>query len=124
MERTYKVIKLPITGYKVQIYDYYLRGDRVAIEKIMTDAVDMTGEGTISKVDTGYRYDMEDEAVLRAIKSIKDGDKELPVEKETVASLPEDDYELIREKLPKQKGKKSTTRPSEDISEKPRKKGE
>jgi len=124
MERLCKEIKLPVTGYKVQVYNYYLRGDRVAIEKIMTDAVEMTGEGNISKVDTGYKYDMEDEAVMRAIKSIKEGEKVFEVNIDTIHSLPEEDYQFITDNLPKQDRKKSTTKPSEGISEKPQKNGE
>jgi len=118
MERTTKKVKLPITGYEVELYTYYLRGDRIAIEKIMTDAVDMTAEGKLNKVDVGYRYKMEDEAVIRAIKSIKDGNKELEVSDETIHSLPESDYELLRENLPGQSEKKSTTRQSGNISKK------
>jgi len=124
MERANKEIVLPTTKYTVQLYEYYLRGDRVAIERIMTDAVDMTGEGKIAKVDTGYKYRMEDEAVKRAIKSIKDGDKVLPIELKTIHDLPEDDYEFIRASLPKESEKKSTTRPSGDTSEKRQKKEE
>lgn len=124
MERTSKEITLPITKYKVSIYDYYLRGDRVAIERIMTDAVEMTGEGKVASVKTSYRYDMEDEAVLRAVKSAKDGEKELSVDKEWIHSLPEEDYNYLTENLPNEKGKKSTTKPSENISEKVLKNGE
>ena len=124
MERTKKVITLPITKYKVSVYDYYLRGDRVAIEKIMTDAVEMTGEGKVASVKTSYRYDMEDEAVLRAVESVKDGDKELEVNKELIHSLPEEDYTFLSESLPKESGKKSTTKPSGNISEKVLKSGE
>ena len=123
MERTKKEITLPISGYKVGIYDYYLRGDRVAIEKIMTDAVEITGEGKVSSVRTSYRYDMDDEAVIRAVASIKDGEKELTVDKEWLHSLPEDDYAFLRDNLPKESEKKLTPKLSEVISEKPRKSG-
>jgi len=124
MERTKREIILPITKYKVGVYDYYLRGDRVAIEKIMTDAVEMSGEGKVTNVKTSYRYDMEDEAVLRAVAFVKDGDKELSVDKEWVHSLPEEDYEFLTENLPKADKKKLTTKPSENISEKVLKNGE
>lgn len=124
MERTKKEITLPVTGYKVNVYEYYLRGDRVAIERIMTDAVEMTGEGKVASVKTSYRYDMEDEAVLRAVASIKDGDRELDVSKELIHGLPEDDYEFLTNNLPGENEKKSTTKPSGNISEKPQKSGE
>ena len=124
MERATKEIKLPITGYQVKVYDYYLRGDRVAIESIMTEAVEMDAEGKITNVRTGYRYEMEDKAVLLAVKSVKDSDKELDVDKDLIHSLPEEDYEFLKDNLPKEAGKKSTTKPSKDISEKPQKSGE
>ena len=124
MERSKKEIILPITKYKVGVYDYYLRGDRVAIERKMTDAVEMTGDGKVTSVKTSYRYDMEDEAVIRAVASVKDGEKELTIDKELISSLPEDDYECLRDSLPKESEKKSTTKPSRNISEKPQKNGE
>jgi len=125
MERTSKEITLPVSKYKIQVYDYYLRGDRVAIERIMTDSVEMTGEGKISSVKTSYRYDMEDEAVVRAIASIKsDVGAEIVVSVESIRALSEEDYEFLKTKLPKQDEKKSTTKPSEDISVKPQKSGE
>jgi hypothetical protein len=124
MERSVKEITLPITGFKVNVYDYYLRGDRVAIERIMTDAVEMTGDGKVASVKTSYRYDMEDEAVLRAVKSVKDGEKEVTVDKDFVHALPEEDYEFLVTNLPKENVKKSTSKPSSDISEKPQKSGE
>jgi hypothetical protein len=117
MERTSKEYILPISKYKVRVYDYYLRGDRVAIERIMTDAVEMTGEGVISSVKTSYRFDMEDEAVIRAIASIKsEQGADIEVSVDNIRGLSEDDYKFLRTKLPKENEKKSTTKPSEDIS--------
>jgi len=130
MERTYKTYTLPVSKYQVGIYDYYLRGDRVAIEKIMTDAVEVDKEGKFTSVRTSYRYDMEDEAVVRGVAFIKnemgvdvavgkDG-----VKIENIREFAEEDYEFIKSKLPKQDEKNSTTKPSEDISVKPQKSGE
>lgn len=118
MERTYKEIELPITGDKIQIYDYYLRGDRIAIRKIMTDAVSVDTSGKAQKVDTGYTMKMENEEVKRAIKSIKRGDKNVDVSDEYINNLPEEDFEYLRENLPNNKEKNLTTRQSEDTSEK------
>jgi hypothetical protein len=85
----------------------------------------MTGEGKIASVKTSYRYDMEDEAIVRAIASIKSVTGfEIEVNIEAIRALPEEDYEFLRTKLPKQDEKKSTTKPSEGISEKPQKSGE
>jgi hypothetical protein len=125
MERTYKEYILPVSKNKVQVYDYYLRGDRVAIEQIMTDAVVMTAEGTVSSVKTGYRYDMEDEAVIRAVKEMKtEQGTDIEVNITNIRELSEDDYEFLTSRLPKENEKKSTTKPSEGISEKPQKNGE
>lgn len=124
MERPIKEVKLPVSGYNVGIYTYYLRGDRVALERIMTDRAEFDSEGKLKKVDVGYRYDMDDEAVIRATKYIKEGETELSVNKETIHGLPEDDFEFLREQLPKGAKKKLITKPSEDTSKKPKEKGE
>ena len=125
MDRSNKEIKLPISEYRVAIYDYYLHADVVAIQRIMTDAVDVTADGKITNVDTSYRYTMEDESILRAIASVKTKDGlDVVVSKEMLGNLPEEDYEFLKENLPKQKEKKSTTKPLEGISEKPQKNGE
>lgn len=124
MDRPFKEVTLPITGFTVGVHTYYLRGDRVAIQKIMTDAVEVTGKGEATKVDTGYTYDMDDEAVVRAIKFIRDGATNLPIEKKTIHALPEEDYDFLRGELPKEDKKKSTTRRSDDSSKKQTKKDE
>lgn len=121
MERTYKEIELPITKDKVQVYDYYLRGDRIAIRKIMTDAVSLGTDGKAQKVDTGYTMRMENEEVRRAVKSIKRGDKNIDVSDEYINNLPEEDFEYLRENLPSNKEKNLTTRQSEGISKKAQK---
>jgi len=124
MERNYKEITLPISDHVLQIYDHYLRGDRIAIEKIMTDAVTMGTDGGKDVVDIGYTSRQEDEEVLRAIKSIKDGDKNFASNSTYVKNLQEPDFFFIQENLPKEKGKNSTTGQSENTSRKPQKKGE
>jgi len=130
MERTSKTYTLPVTKYQVGIYDYYLRGDRVAIEKIMTDAVEVDKDGKFTSVKTSYRYDMEDEAVVRGVAYIKsEKGVDIAVGKdgvriEVIRELPEEDYEFIKSKLPKQDEKNLTTKPSADISVKPQKSGE
>ena len=124
MERTYKEIKLPITGHEVRVYSYFLRGDRIAIRKIMTDAVEVGTDGKTTKVDTGYTSVMENEEVRRIIKSVKDGDKSIEVTDEYIMSMPENDFSFIREQLPVNKEKNLTTRQSEDTSQKTKKRGE
>jgi hypothetical protein len=121
MERTYKEITLPVTGDIVQVYDYYLRGERIAIRKIMTDAVSVDTAGKAQKVDTGYTMRMENEEVRLAIKAIKRGDKKVDVTEEYINNLPEKDFMLIRENLPSNNEKNLTTRQSEDTLEKAQK---
>lgn len=122
MDRTYKEITLPISGEKLQLYTYYLRGDRIAIRKIMTDSVVMGVDGKPEKVDVSYELKMQDEEVLRAIKSIKKGTESIEPSVDYIYNLAEEDYEFIRDNLPKAKGEKeSTTKQSEDSLEKPRK---
>lgn len=118
MERTYKEIKLPVTGDKVEMYDYYLRGDRIAIRKIMTDAVSVGVDGKAQKVDASYAIKMENEEVKRIIKSVKRGDKKIDATDEYINSLPEKDFDFIRENIPDSEEKNLTTRQSEDILEK------
>lgn len=123
MQRPFKEITLPVSGYKVGIYTYYLRGDHVAIEKVMTDNVEFD-EGKAVRVHVSYRYDMEDEAVLRAIVFAKSGEENVPVDKDFIHNLPQKDFEFLRENLPGEDKKKLTLKPSEDTSKKPRKSGE
>jgi type II secretory pathway component PulC len=122
MDRSFKEITLPISKDKVQLYTYYLRGDRIAIRQIMTEAVVMGTDGKPDSVDVSYELRMQDEEVLRAIKSIKRGEESVEPSKEYVLSLAEEDYDFVRDNLPKAKGAgESTMKQSEDSSEKPRK---
>ena len=124
MERPIKNITLPVTGYKVGIFTYYLRGDRIAIEKIMTGSTKFDSKGKVISVDVGYRYDMDDEAVVRGVKFIKDGESELPVEIATIHGLPEEDFEFLRGSLPKEKGSRSKAKQSAASSKPRQEKGE
>ncbi len=125
MNRPIKEVELPISKWKVGLYLYYTRGDRVAIERIMSDSTEFDERGNVTKVSAGYLLDMDNEAVLRAVKFIKTKDGvDLEIKMDTVNELPEEDFEFLRGYLPKQDKKKLTTKPSEDTSKQSRKKEE
>ena len=110
MNRPTKEITLPVSKIKVELYTYYLRGDKKAIEAIMTDSANIRqkddGEDEI-KLDLSYRAKMEDKAVILAIKSLKDSEgKEMEVNIETLDQLPDEDWKEIYANIPDQKPKK------------------
>jgi hypothetical protein len=123
MERPYKEVELPISKKKVGIYDYYLRGDTVAIDRIMSESAEFDKDGNVVRVKAGFRLDMDNEAVLRIIKYIKDGDINIEVTLEAVNTFPEDDFQFLMEHLPERRKKKLTQKPLGDTS-KPRQKKE
>ena len=124
MDRPSKEIVLPISKLTVGVYLYYLREDTVAIQMIMAGATEFDEAGNVVKVHAGYTYGMDNEAVLRGIKYIKDGDKDVPKNMKTVNSLPADDFDFLKEALPKGAKKKSTTKPLGGSSKQRQKKGE
>jgi len=107
-------IELKISGIKVTLYTYYLRGDRKAIEAIMLENAkfeQVDGESKLKRVDATYRVRMNDKAVLLAVKKLVDKDgKELEVKTETFDKMPDDDFNQIQDALPKPRKKKSTTK--------------
>ena len=123
MDRPSKEVILPTSKLTVGVYLYYLREDTVAIRMIMANATEFDESGNVTKIHAGYTYGMDNEAVLRGIKYIKDGDKDVPRNMKTIDKLPEDDFEFLREQLPKGSKKKSTTKPLGDTSKQHQKKG-
>ena len=111
MDRPTKEVTLPTSGIKLNIFTYYLRGERKEIESIMLDSAefeqDEAGTPRLKKVDASYRSKMEDKAVLLAIKDIvgKSGAK---IEKtvEVLDGLPADDFDVLQGSLPGAKPKK------------------
>jgi len=113
MERSTTEIELKTSGIKAHIYDYYLRGERKDIEAIMLTSAefeDVDGKPKLKKVDATYRTRMEDKAVVLAIKKLvgKDG-KEIEVTTENLDQLPNDDFIIIQDALPKKKATEEQT---------------
>ena len=108
MDRPTKEVKLPVSGIIAIVYAYFLRGERKQIENIMFESAkfvqDETGKPKLDRVDTSYRIKMEDKAVLLAVKKLtgKDG-KDIPISIENLDSLPNEDYEILQDALPKPK---------------------
>lgn len=116
MERPTIEVKLPILGWKVHLYTYYLRGETTAIEAIMLQGAEferVEGETKLKRVDASYRSKMENEAVRLAVKEITDEDgKKIDKNQKFIENLPDDDFVLLQESLPKaQTKKKLTTKP-------------
>ena len=112
MNRPTRKVNLPISKTEAEVYTYYLRGERKEIEAIMLESVnwktsDKDGKPEMVGVDASYRSKMEDKAVLLAIKSLTDSNKE-PVEVtiETLDNLPDEDFATLQEALPSQQLKK------------------
>ena len=113
MERPTTEIELPISGIKAEVYKYYLRGDRKAIEAIMLESAEFEqvgGKPKLKKIDATYRAKMEDKAVLLAVKSLigKDG-KTIEPTIEVLDGLPEKDYDVLQKALPSEEPKKKST---------------
>jgi len=111
MDRPTKEIELPVSGVKVDIFTYYLRGERKQIEAVMLESAefeqDADGKPRLKKVDATYRSKMEDKAVLLAVKRLVDKEgKELPKTTETLDGLPAEDFDLLQASLPQQPKKK------------------
>ncbi len=111
MDRPINEVMLPVSGVKVEIFTYYLRGERKEIEAVMLESAefeqDEAGTPRLKKVDATYRSKMEDKAVILAIKKLTDKDgKELEKKIETLDSLPAEDFEKLQESLPTSQPKK------------------
>jgi hypothetical protein len=111
MERPTVEVELKVSGIKAEVYTYYLRGERKAIEAIMFDSAqfeqDETGTPKLKKVDASYRTKMEDKAVLLAVKRLVDKEgKELEVKTENLDNLPAEDFETLQASLPGNQSKK------------------
>jgi len=105
MDREFIEVLLPISGMKVEIYTYYLRGERKKIEAIMLESAefeqDANGTPKLKKVDASYRTKMEDKAVLLAVKKLVDKEgKEVKVEIGVFDNLPDEDFTLLQASLP------------------------
>ena len=113
MERPTTEVELPVSGIKATVYDYYLRGDRKAIEAVMLESAEFEqvgGRPKLKKVDATYRAKMEDKAVLLAVKSLvgKDG-KPIELTVKVLDELPEKDFEVLQKALPSAEPKKKLT---------------
>ena len=110
MERPTTDIELKVSGTKVTLYTYYLRGDRKAIEAIMLESAQFEqvgGKPKLKKIDATYRAKMEDKAVLLAVKKMADKEgKNIEVTTEILDALPEEDFKSLQEALPDNKPKK------------------
>jgi len=110
MNRPTTEIELPVSGMKAEVYTYYLRGDKKAIEAIMLESAEFEqvgGKPKLKKVDATYRAKMEDKAVLLAVKRLTDkAGKELEINIETLDQLPDEDFEVLQKALPGSKTKK------------------
>ena len=112
MDRPTIEVILPISKTVVQMYTYYLRGERKAIEAIMLESVNWKPSGKDGKpqmagVDTTYRAKMEDKAVLTAIHSLTNSNKEpIEITLETLDNLPDEDFKALQDALPSQQQKK------------------
>jgi hypothetical protein len=110
VDRPTTEIELTVSGIKAEIYTYYLRGDKKAIEAIMLESAEFEQVGdkpTLKKIDATYRAKMEDKAVLLAVKKFTDKDgKELDVSTEILDQLPDEDFKTLESSLPGSKPKK------------------
>ena len=111
MDRPTNLVVLPVSGIKVDVFTYYLRGERKEIEAVMLESAefeqDEAGTPRLKKVDATYRSRMEDKAVLLAIKKFTDKDgKELSKSVEVLDSLPAEDFDKLQESLPGAQPKK------------------
>ena len=111
MERATEEVALLVSGIKAEVYTYYLRGERKAIEAIMFSSAqfeqDESGTPKLKKVDASYRTKMEDKAVVLAIKGLVDKEgKKLEVDIATLDSLPAEDFEQLQKSLPGNQPKK------------------
>jgi len=110
MNRPTTEIKLPVSGMNAELYTYYLRGDRKAIEAIMLESAEFEQVGDkpkLKKVDATYRARMEDKAVLLAVKKLTDKEgKKIEINQESFDALPEKDFQALQEALPGNKFKK------------------
>ena len=111
MDRPINEVTLPVSGIKVEIFAYYLRGERKEIEAVMLESAefeqDEAGTPRLKKVDATYRSKMEDKAVLLAIKKLTDKEgKELEKKVEVLDALPAEDFDKLQESLPGQQPKK------------------
>ena len=111
MERSTTEVNLPNSGMKAIVYTFYTRGERKVIESIMLESAvfeqDENGSPRLKSVDATYRAKMEDKAVLLAVKSFTDKDgNEVKPEVGVLDSLPNEDFELLKQSLPGQSVKK------------------
>jgi hypothetical protein len=106
MERPTKEVKLPISGFTIELYTYYLRRDRKLLESIMLEGMKIEtkeGKAELTTIDPSYRTKMEDKAILLAVKSIKDSEgKEIEASVEVLDNLPADDFDVLQKALPGQ----------------------
>ncbi|MEA2056482.1 MAG: hypothetical protein U9O78_02060 [Patescibacteria group bacterium] len=111
MNRPTKKIELPISGMTAIIYDYYLRGDRKEIEQIMLNSAEFkldqkTGKSEYMGLTGNYKTEMEDKAVLLAVKELNDGDKTIKPTVKVLDQLPAEDFDMLRDALPDSRSKK------------------
>ena len=112
MDRPTNEVSLPISKMVAEVFTYYLRGERKAIEAIMLDSVNWKTSGKDGKpqmegVDTSYRAKMEDKAVTLAIHKLTKLNKEpVKVTTEVLDNLPDEDFKALQDALPSQRQKK------------------
>lgn len=113
MDRPITEVILPVSKMVAEIYTYYLRGERKAIEAIMLESVNWKtskkdGKPQMAGVDATYRAKMEDKAVLMAVKKLTKPNKEpVKVTTETLDNLPDEDFKALQDALPSQQQKKN-----------------
>jgi len=110
MDRPFQEVLLPISKLKAEVYTYYLRGEKKAIEAIMLSSAeyekDNDGKIRLKSLNASYRSEMEDKSVLFAVKSLKDeAGNEIPVKIESLDGLPDDDFKILKDSLPTPKKK-------------------
>jgi len=112
MDRPTNEVSLPISKMVAEVFTYYLRGERKAIEAIMLGSVNWKTSGKDGKpqmdgVDTSYRAKMEDRAVLLAVHKLTKLNKEpVKVTVEVLDNLPDEDFKALQDALPSQRQKK------------------
>jgi len=110
MERPTTEIGLPISGIKAIIFSYYTRGERKEIESVMLESAEFEqigGKPKLKKVDATYRSKMEDKSVLLAVKHLLDiKGNEIKLTQKVLDEMPESDFILLQEAMPKGKTKK------------------
>lgn len=110
MERPTTDVKLPVSGMTAQVYSYYTRGERKAIEAIMLESAEFKqvgGKPKLEKVDATYRSKMEDRAVLLAVEKLTDKDgKVIKLTQQVLDDMPEDDFVALQKALPSGETKK------------------